>query len=161
MKDCGKGNEWLLLKKKDAEARPGWDVEEYAASVSTGRTQEEIAKDMPARKTQKTPGKKKLSPQEVNTNPIAAHSVDPASIPGAVRAPMPTAIVPMKSSLTDTPPKGDDWLFEVKWDGVRAIRFIDVGKGRMVSRPGHSFERQYPDLSVIAHQISPRHAILD
>ncbi|HXI41020.1 MAG TPA: DNA polymerase ligase N-terminal domain-containing protein, partial [Bryobacteraceae bacterium] len=30
MKGRGKGNEWLLLKKKDAEARPGWDVEEYA-----------------------------------------------------------------------------------------------------------------------------------
>ena len=38
------------------------------------------------------------------------HSVDPASLPGAVPAKLPTAIVPMKSSLTDTPPKGDDWL---------------------------------------------------
>src|SRR5713101_2778868 len=66
MKGRGKGNEWLLLKKKDAEARPGWDVEEYAYSVSTGRTQEEIAKDMPPRKTQKPAGKKKLSPQEVS-----------------------------------------------------------------------------------------------
>ena len=27
MKGRGKGNEWLLFKKKDAEARPGWDVE--------------------------------------------------------------------------------------------------------------------------------------
>jgi bifunctional non-homologous end joining protein LigD len=59
MEGRGKGNEWLLLKKKDAEARPGWDVEEYASSVSTGRTQEEIAKDMPPRKMEKTPGKKK------------------------------------------------------------------------------------------------------
>jgi bifunctional non-homologous end joining protein LigD len=49
MKVRGKGNEWLLLKKKDAEARPGWDVEQYAYSVATGRTQQEIAKDMPAR----------------------------------------------------------------------------------------------------------------
>jgi bifunctional non-homologous end joining protein LigD len=161
MKGRGKGNEWLLLKKKDAEARPGWDVEEYTASVSTGRTQEEIAKEMPARKTQKKPGKKKLSPQEVSANTEVLNSVDPASIPGAVRAPMPTAIVPMKSSLTDTPPKGDDWLFEVKWDGVRAICFIDDGKVRMVSRTGHSCERQYPELSVIGHQIAAKQAILD
>jgi bifunctional non-homologous end joining protein LigD len=67
----------------------------------------------------------------------------------------------MKSSLTDTPPKGDDWLFEVKGDGVRAICFIDDGKVRMVSRTGHSCERQYPELSVIAHQIAARQAILD
>jgi bifunctional non-homologous end joining protein LigD len=50
MKGRGKGNEWLLLKKRDAFAKPGWDVEEYAFSVKTGRTQEEIAKDLPPRK---------------------------------------------------------------------------------------------------------------
>jgi bifunctional non-homologous end joining protein LigD len=50
MKGRGKGNEWLLLKKKDETARPGWDVEEHAYSVLTGRSQEEIAKDLPAHK---------------------------------------------------------------------------------------------------------------
>src|SRR5437879_5824933 len=43
-----KGNEWLLLKKKDASAAPGWDAEEYARSVLTGRAQEEIAHQLPA-----------------------------------------------------------------------------------------------------------------
>ena len=41
----GKGNEWLLLKKKDAFAQPGWDPEDHAHSVLTGRTQEEIARE--------------------------------------------------------------------------------------------------------------------
>jgi hypothetical protein len=50
MKGRGKGNEWLLLKKKDEEAVPGWDVEDHAHSVLTGRTQEEIAQNLPARK---------------------------------------------------------------------------------------------------------------
>ena len=30
----GKGNEWLLLKKKDASAQPGWEAEDHAVSVS-------------------------------------------------------------------------------------------------------------------------------
>ncbi len=60
MKGRVKGNEWLLLKKKDAEARPGWDVEQYAYSVSTGRTQEEIARDLPGRDSASAMGKKKL-----------------------------------------------------------------------------------------------------
>ena len=60
MKGRGKGNEWLLLKKKDAEARPGWDVEQYAYSVATGRTQQEIANDMPARQSAGPAAKKKL-----------------------------------------------------------------------------------------------------
>src|SRR5579863_8118412 len=44
----GKGNEWLLLKKKDAAAQPGWDPEDQARSVASGRTQEEIAQGFPA-----------------------------------------------------------------------------------------------------------------
>ena len=60
MKGRGKGNEWLLLKKKDVQARPGWDVEQYAYSVATGRTQQEIAKDMPPRDQAAAPSKKKL-----------------------------------------------------------------------------------------------------
>src|SRR6185436_14054497 len=82
MKGRGKGNEWLLLKKKDAEARPGWDVEEFARSVLTGRTQEEIAKGMPPRKMEKTPGKKKLTPHGVSASSGSLRSVDPASLPG-------------------------------------------------------------------------------
>jgi bifunctional non-homologous end joining protein LigD len=53
MKGRGKGNEWLLLKKKDSEAVPGWDVENHAYSVLTGRTQEEIAQNLPARKAKR------------------------------------------------------------------------------------------------------------
>src|SRR5271170_3190235 len=44
----GKGNEWLLLKKKDAFAKPGWDPEDHARSVKSGLTQEEIARGLEA-----------------------------------------------------------------------------------------------------------------
>src|SRR6202011_2913963 len=47
MRGRGKGNEWLIIKKKDDEAQPGWNIEEYARSVLTGRTQQEIAQDLP------------------------------------------------------------------------------------------------------------------
>jgi bifunctional non-homologous end joining protein LigD len=53
MKGRGKGNEWLIIKKRDEFAVPGWDVESYAASVLSGRTQEEIAHNLPARKTKR------------------------------------------------------------------------------------------------------------
>src|SRR5579871_6878403 len=48
MRGRGKGNEWLLIKKKDAAAKPGWNIEDYARSVLTGRTQQEIAENLPA-----------------------------------------------------------------------------------------------------------------
>jgi bifunctional non-homologous end joining protein LigD len=67
MRGRGKGNEWLMIKKKDAGAQPGWNVEDHAYSVKTGRTQQEIAEDMPARKKAvKVVAKprKKISPQK-------------------------------------------------------------------------------------------------
>ena len=53
MKGRGKGNEWLLIKKRDQFAVPGWDVEAYAWSVLSGRTQQEIAQNLPARKSKR------------------------------------------------------------------------------------------------------------
>jgi bifunctional non-homologous end joining protein LigD len=53
MKGRGKGNEWLILKKRDEFAVEGWDVEANAWSVLSGRTQEEIAQNLPARKSKR------------------------------------------------------------------------------------------------------------
>jgi bifunctional non-homologous end joining protein LigD len=49
----GKGNEWLLIKKRDQYATPGWNVEDFAWSVISGRTQEEIAQGLPAKKARR------------------------------------------------------------------------------------------------------------
>jgi bifunctional non-homologous end joining protein LigD len=179
MKNRGKGNEWLLIKKRDADAVPGWDIEQYAWSVLSGRTQQEIAQGLPARKTkEKTAG----DPQrEWKSRPasraaaVAAKAAPPkggralaraglqsgSSLPGAVKAAIPTSITPMKAALAKTPPRGGEWLIEVKWDGVRAICFIDQESLRLVSRTGHSCEKQYPELSVIPHYIAATQAILD
>ena len=67
----------------------------------------------------------------------------------------------MKAALADRPPSGADWLFEVKWDGVRAIAFIDHEEVRLQSRSGLRCERQYPELAVIPHQLAARQAVLD
>jgi bifunctional non-homologous end joining protein LigD len=53
MKGRGKGNEWLIIKKRDEFATPGWDIESVAYSALSGRTQEEIARNLPAKKTKR------------------------------------------------------------------------------------------------------------
>jgi bifunctional non-homologous end joining protein LigD len=55
---------------------------------------------------------------------------------------MPASIEPMKAQLAERPPRGDDWLFEVKWDGVRAIALIENESLRLQSRTGNRCERQ-------------------
>jgi bifunctional non-homologous end joining protein LigD len=74
---------------------------------------------------------------------------------------MPAAIEPMMATLADDPPRGPDWLFEVKWDGVRAIAFIGNEEVRLQSRSGLRCERQYPELAVIHHLVAAREAVLD
>jgi bifunctional non-homologous end joining protein LigD len=74
---------------------------------------------------------------------------------------MPANIEPMKAAIGDKPPNGDDWFFEIKWDGVRAVAFIDHEDVRLQSRSGIRCERQYPELAVIHHGIAAENAILD
>jgi bifunctional non-homologous end joining protein LigD len=149
MRNRGKGNEWLIIKKKDDAAVPGWNVEDHARSVLTGRTQEEIAKDLPP-----VEGSKKNSKAAKKTAPTV-------TIEGAVKAPMPQDITPMMAYLTDDPPPGDEWLYEVKWDGIRAICFIENQQLRIMSRNGNRCDQQYPELSVLPHYVRATNAILD
>ena len=66
LKNSAKGNEWLLLKKKDASAQLGWDGERFAYSVLTGRTQEEIALNVGTR----IPAKRE--PMPIDLTPMLA-----------------------------------------------------------------------------------------
>jgi bifunctional non-homologous end joining protein LigD len=74
---------------------------------------------------------------------------------------MPSSIDPMKAQIAERPPRGDDWLFEVKWDGVRAIAMLEDESLRLQSRTGNRCERQYPELAVIPHQVAAETAVLD
>ncbi len=85
------------------------------------------------------------------------------TIPGATEVPMPRNLSPMLAELgKGTPPTGNDWLFEIKWDGVRALCYLDHGQLRMVSRNRQrNMERQYPELSILPHHVKAKTAILD
>jgi len=155
MKGRGKGNEWLIIKKKDAEARLGWNIENYAYSVSTGRTQQEIADDLPAHKR----AAKTTAPQKVSKPKKAAPEREfPA---GAVQREMPDFFEPMSAEVASKPPAGPEWLYEVKWDGVRALCFIRDEQVRMWSRRGNRCDQQYPELAVLPHYVDAKTAILD
>ncbi|MBI1897054.1 MAG: DNA ligase D [Acidobacteria bacterium] len=167
MKGRGKGNEWLLIKKRDEHAVPGWEVEEHAYSVKTGRTQEEIAAELPPRraKTGASPRKpaapKTASSRRKTASRKAAAAPSPGDLPGAVAAPMPDFLTPMMAQLASHPPAGERWVYEIKWDGVRALCFIQDGNLRIYSRTGNLYGRQFPELSVVPHFVGAREAILD
>ena len=149
MKGRGKGNEWLLIKKRDEHAQLNWDVEAHARSVLTGRSQEEIAADLPAKASKEAKGPKRTV------------KLKPSSIKGAVKREMPRSITPMSAQLASRPPGGKGWLYEVKWDGVRALCFVEDGEVYILSRTGNRCERQYPEIQVLPHHLAASTAIVD
>ena len=74
---------------------------------------------------------------------------------------MPGFFAPMGASLAETVPHGDKWMFEVKWDGVRSLTFIDDGAVATYTRNNNRCERQYPELLVLPHYLEAGQAILD
>jgi bifunctional non-homologous end joining protein LigD len=168
----GRGNEWLLLKKKDQFATPGWDPEDHAVSVLTGRTQEEIARQLDPVDLPESPETRPRSGARKSAHGARASAsapkvdsipkLDPASVPGAQPGSMPKIVSPMLAELgRGTPPSGEDWLYEIKWDGVRAVCFLDHGKVHMLARSGSAIDKQYPELSILPHHIKAGQAILD
>jgi bifunctional non-homologous end joining protein LigD len=67
----------------------------------------------------------------------------------------------MLATLVDKPFDGHDWLYEVKWDGYRAITFLESGSVRLVSRNQNDMTAAYPELRSIPDSVKARTAILD
>jgi bifunctional non-homologous end joining protein LigD len=62
---------------------------------------------------------------------------------------------PMLATLADLSsfPAGDDWIYEMKWDGYRAIATVRGGEVGFRSRNGVDFTATYPELQQLAEAI--------
>jgi bifunctional non-homologous end joining protein LigD len=83
------------------------------------------------------------------------------AVPGAEQRPMPTVIRPMLATITANSFDNPDWLFEIKWDGYRAIAFIEGGRVRLVSRNQNDLTAQFSDLGSLPKYVKAERAILD
>jgi bifunctional non-homologous end joining protein LigD len=78
------------------------------------------------------------------------------------RQPLPAALRPMLAAPGTQPARGlDAWAVEFKWDGVRALAFIEAGRVRLVSRTGKDITATYPELSVLGHATGRKQVLLD
>src|SRR5208282_1996562 len=209
-----KGNEWLLIKKKDDHVVAGFDINEdaYDTSILTNRTMAQIAGDEGsaewkssrpasrgkvkaawladaiaradskrralnaegAKDAEKEPRFSKVarsgapatfneSVSKSKTKKSSAESASSAveALPGAEQRSMPTVIHPMLAISTAKAFDNPDWLFEIKWDGYRAIAFIEDGRVRLVSRSQNDLTAQFPELGSLPQFVKAERAILD
>jgi len=206
-----KGNEWLLIKKKDSHVVAGFDIDAYVTSILTDRTMAGIAGDQssaewkssrPASrgrvkaawladaiaradskrkaltaenaedaekkshfsKTARSgaPAPKSASSKSRSKKSFANSAYSAVNaFPGAEQRPMPTIIHPMLANSTAKAFDDPDWLFEIKWDGYRAVVFIDDGRVRLVSRNQNDLTAQFPELKSLPQFVKAGRAILD
>ena len=83
------------------------------------------------------------------------------SVAGAVKAEMPKAFAPMLAVLSEKLPVGPEWVFEPKWDGVRALCFVRDGKTRVFARSGRAVDDQYPEVCNLARHLNAESAVID
>lgn len=88
------------------------------------------------------------------------HRMDPPQDPG--RQPMPALVEPMTAKLSTTLPSDDSaWGFEFKWDGIRALAYVEGGRVRLMSRSGEDVTRRYPEIHAMGGALGSREVILD
>jgi len=88
------------------------------------------------------------------------HRMDPPQDPD--RKPIPERIEPMMAKLGKSIPSPDSgWGFEFKWDGIRALAYVDGGRVRLMSRSGEEITARYPEIHAMGRAIGSREVILD
>ncbi|MEO6917241.1 MAG: non-homologous end-joining DNA ligase [Chitinophagaceae bacterium] len=166
-------NSWLLIKKTDKYSGKV-DVTLKDKSVVSKKTIEQVAVDQKAKKwisnrsrkelkeeveeeiPEKTGAQKKLSSSSLTAaikKALAAHK-------GLVKTPMPKDLRPMLATLVDKPFDDPEWIYEVKWDGYRAVGYVNTKVAELRSRNNNSFnEKFYPVVKAL--QDWPVKAVVD
>jgi len=192
-----KGNEWLLIKKKDSHAVAGFDIDAYDTSILTHRTMAEIAGDegsaewkssRPAsrgrvkaawladaiaradlkRKSSTTEGTGDTGETKIKEGKAATQKVSALPVPSVVKGlagaeskAMPSVIHPMLATSAAKAFNDPGWLFEIKWDGYRAVAFLEGGQVRLVSRNQNDLTAQFPEFESLPQFVKVHRAILD
>jgi DNA ligase D-like protein (predicted ligase)/DNA ligase D-like protein (predicted 3'-phosphoesterase) len=123
---------WLLLKKKDRNVTP-WDILKENRSVVSRKTLEEILEA----------GRSKSFKQKKLKQIRLREAMESEHLQDAPVKPMAQAIQPMLATPVKEPFDDPDWIFEVKWDGYRAVAEIRDGSVSLYSRNGISFNKKF------------------
>nr|MDP2190794.1 DNA ligase D [Rhodoferax sp.] len=121
----GQGDErqppWLLIKEKDEQAQASADYDVLEALPNSVLTGQPLT---PRRRTVATPATK------------TRRSLPP----DAVKAALPATQAPQLATLvTAVPEDGDDWLYEIKFDGYRLMTRVDGKSIQCFTRNGHDW----------------------
>jgi bifunctional non-homologous end joining protein LigD len=170
----GGQTQWLMFKKRDDDAEPGWTLPSPSVSVKTGRTIAEIREEGSARwhsgdpqerKRANEQASKRKTPRESRVTSHESRVLKQLGLDKPGKDPFLKDVKPTLATLTEQPFDGKDWLFEVKWDGVRTIAYLRRrGSEREVelrSRNNLTQNRQFPEVVEALYRLDLPDAVLD
>ena len=164
-RDGDKGDNWLLIKEQDAEARPGSDaavVETETLSAASGRDMPAIAAEADRVWSSKAGGETTRGRAAAGTGKARkGAAVDAAAIPGARRAKAMPRIAPQLASRAAQAPAGDEWLHEIKFDGYRMLARLEKGKVELRSRNDLDWTGKFPEIAAALARLPASQALLD
>jgi bifunctional non-homologous end joining protein LigD len=172
----GEKNTWLIMKTGASAKPPSKKLEDQSAK--TGRTMRQIGEQRDAEwesnrepENQTATGKFKARIQaalkkKVPERPDAVkkNEVEPADVDRALKklpSAKPRFIEPMKARLEEGPPTHGDWLYELKFDGIRAIAVKDGDKVSLISRNGNKLDKRFPEIAEAVSKLPVQECVLD
>jgi len=163
-------NQWLILKT-GADAKPiSKKLEDQ--SVKTGRTMKQIAQDRDAEwesnREEKDPSarsalKARIKAAVAGRHRPARRRPGPAVV--GSQPDLPTAkarfIDPMKPRLVEKPPTAGDWIYELKFDGIRLIAVKTGKKVSLLSRNKNELAGRFPEIVEAVKSLPARECVID
>ena len=140
-------NQWLLIKANDQYASADDLTMTRPESVLTNRTNVDLkAKKFKESDRNRQEHKRRELEKEIDLSPVVGEREEQKIL--TYHTEFPTTVKPMLGTLVDKPFDNRDWAFEVKWDGVRAILFLNKGENivELKSRNNKSITHRYPEL---------------
>jgi len=103
-------------------------------------------------------GQKSRGAKQAEGRSWMVHRMDDAP---AGYAPPPRDLRPMLATLGDLPKDDKAWAYEFKWDGVRALSYVDGGRIHVESRNGNDLTPSFPELRALGEQLGSVQVVLD
>lgn len=151
---------WFLIKAKD---RFAGDVEADDLLDAKMLRSTRAAAKTPAAKAaaERSPARRKVVPKGRKAPRLRLARLA-AALPGARPAPATNAFfAPELTRLRESPPAGEAWLHEVKWDGYRILAAIADGKVKLWSRNAQPWNERLPDIVQSLESLGLESARLD
>ena len=178
----GEKNQWLILKTGD-DAKP-ISAKLDDQSVKTDRTMKRIAETRDAewqsnrvegqsatsrfkarireavKKKVKEGGRDRRARRGITPDEVPGRPGGP-SLPSDLPAAKPRFIDPMKAKLVEKPPTTGNWIYELKFDGIRLIAVKDHKKASLLSRNQNDLSGCFPEILQAVKNLPPDECVLD